>query len=215
MPAGLRWCDRYVLRVRPAPQPQHRHRTHQVAVHIRWLSAGEPMVSLILHEQACDAVLVIQMPAQHLVWVGQYHLAAGLGWQGAWALPAEPVQRHCIMWNLLLQGHGFAASYNASSSPQIKLPVCSSSSKLMQVVLRSRQSGAELSWLIKKHSAASDTLSSSSIIMAGEDVMLCPFALMYAPLTDCYMCTDMYSIMQHDNQPCIWQVVPGWVFSLT
>jgi hypothetical protein len=71
---------------------------------------------------------------------------------------------------LLLQGHGFAASYIASSAPQVKLPVCSGTAKLVQVVLRTRQYGTELSWLITRRLGLSTSLDAPSqlnIAMAG------------------------------------------------
>lgn len=72
-----------------------------------------------------------------------------------------------IVW--IAQGHGFAASYVASATPQVKLPTCDSRSKLMQVVLRSRQYGSELSWLVSKRSASAsnDAPSTSNVVMAG------------------------------------------------
>jgi hypothetical protein len=70
----------------------------------------------------------------------------------------------------LLQGRGFAASYIASTAPQVKLPVCSGTAKLVQVVLRTRQYGSELSWLITRRLGLSsvDAPSSLNIAMAGE-----------------------------------------------
>eukprot|EP00879_Flechtneria_rotunda_P005401 GHRR01005692.1.p1 GENE.GHRR01005692.1~~GHRR01005692.1.p1 ORF type:complete len:1544 (+),score=580.30 GHRR01005692.1:434-5065(+) len=68
-----------------------------------------------------------------------------------------------------IQGHGFAASYLASTSPQVQLPTCTGKTKLLQVVLRSRQYGAELSWLITARGVfnALNAPSSLNIVMAG------------------------------------------------
>ncbi|KAF8072527.1 hypothetical protein HT031_000187 [Scenedesmus sp. PABB004] len=68
-----------------------------------------------------------------------------------------------------LQRGGFAASYSASASPQVALPACGAREKLVQVVLRSRAYGAELSWLVTSRSsiAALNPPSALNIVMAG------------------------------------------------
>ncbi|KAF6263192.1 hypothetical protein COO60DRAFT_1635413 [Scenedesmus sp. NREL 46B-D3] len=68
-----------------------------------------------------------------------------------------------------LDGRGFAASYLASTAPQVKLPVCTGTAKLVQVVLRTRQFGSELSWLITRRVGVSsiDAPNQLNIAMAG------------------------------------------------
>lgn len=72
-----------------------------------------------------------------------------------------------------LQGQGFAAAYLASSSPQVSIPACASGSKLLQVVLRTRGYGSELSWLVTKRSLLNvvfaPTPNEQNIVMAGEE----------------------------------------------
>jgi hypothetical protein len=53
------------------------------------------------------------------------------------------------------------------------VPTCTGSSKLVQVVLRSRQYAAELSWIITARNAqGSYTPSQTNMLMAGKTVLL-------------------------------------------
>ena len=71
-----------------------------------------------------------------------------------------------------LQGQGFAATYLATSNPQTNVPSCASGTKLLQVVLRTRGYGSELSWLVTKRSLLNivfaPTPNEQNIVMAGE-----------------------------------------------
>lgn len=71
-----------------------------------------------------------------------------------------------------LQKQGFAGQYLASSSPLVNIPVCASGSKLLQVVLRTRAYGSELSWVILKRKIVNyiftATPSEQNIVMAGK-----------------------------------------------
>jgi len=77
---------------------------------------------------------------------------------------------------VLLQGQGFAAGYLASSTPQVNIPTCVGSSKLLQVVLRTRAYGSELSWVISHRSLLNALLAATpteqNIVMAGQQMGL-------------------------------------------
>jgi hypothetical protein len=74
---------------------------------------------------------------------------------------------------VLLQRAGFNATYLATALPQMAVPTCTGSSKLVQVVLRSRQYAAELSWIITARNAqGSYTPSQTNMLMAGKTVLL-------------------------------------------
>jgi hypothetical protein len=70
-----------------------------------------------------------------------------------------------------LQNQGFAGQYLASSTPLVDIPACASGSKLLQVVLRTRAYGSELSWVILKRKILdyifTATPSEQNIVMAG------------------------------------------------
>jgi hypothetical protein len=70
-----------------------------------------------------------------------------------------------------LGGTGFAASFLSTSTPQLLIPTCIDGSKLLQVMLRSRDYGAEMGWLVTKRrildALFTSTPSSSNIVMAG------------------------------------------------
>lgn len=79
----------------------------------------------------------------------------------------------------VLQGQGFAAQYLAASSPQVNIPPCSDGSKLLQVVLRTRGYGSEISWVIIKRSLLNvvfaPTPNEQNIVLAGEKKILGEF----------------------------------------
>lgn len=70
-----------------------------------------------------------------------------------------------------LQDQGFAANYLASNTPQVYIPSCTGGSKLVQVVLRTRAYGSELSWIISKRSLLNvvfaPTPTEQNIVMTG------------------------------------------------
>jgi hypothetical protein len=70
------------------------------------------------------------------------------------------------------QEQGFAAQYRASNTPQVHIPTCFGGNKLVQVTLRTRAYGSEISWVVSKRSllnvVLTPTPTEQNIVMAGK-----------------------------------------------
>lgn len=88
------------------------------------------------------------------------------------------------MLSPITQGRGFAAQYLASSTPQVNIPVCTGGAKLLQVVLRTRAYGSEISWVVGKRSLLNVVFASTpneqNIVMTGALVLLVRRCLMFS-----------------------------------